>query len=269
MCKPMPKHWYDFKAAIEADGGERGRNVKLLADRKPYFMRYIYPDLNKRYKEHTANTDRKCAWMFGISFEELTALENPTEEQTQFIGYTNGRRPVGTNRCVMNRVCWYIESRFSKEFRSKKINGSYFDRSILMTNAEFTRAQYYGIYSLYKDYTSILKRNTATIRIDGKVEDTTPLLEIRAQFSRDCMKICTNAEQLANVIVDVCYKHEGTKQFMWDVCSTEVIFNILRRNGMKISYPVFSPDDYEFMLNGRKYKMVEAIIDEARIDSNG
>ena len=53
IAKPMPKAWHDRHHALAVEDTERRKlYLSILADKKPYFMRYIYPDLAKQYNTY-------------------------------------------------------------------------------------------------------------------------------------------------------------------------------------------------------------------------
>ena len=54
----MPKTWYDRHAANKIDGEDHNFYRNIVADKKPYFMRYIYPDLMRKYNTYIKNTEK-------------------------------------------------------------------------------------------------------------------------------------------------------------------------------------------------------------------
>ena len=79
----MPKYWYDRDANRTCDvpdEEEREFRLRVLADKKPYFMRYIYPALIKQYTTYIINTKKKCLREFRVGIDEL--LRKPKEELT-------------------------------------------------------------------------------------------------------------------------------------------------------------------------------------------
>ena len=51
----MPKYWYNRSSnSVEEVPNEKERrfNLRILADKKPYFMRYIYPNLMSQYRNY-------------------------------------------------------------------------------------------------------------------------------------------------------------------------------------------------------------------------
>ena len=55
----------------------------------------------------------------------------------------------------------------------------------------------------------------------------------------ECFKICNNEEQLCNIVLDLCYQKNTSKQFAWDVCGDLIIQRLLQKNNYIINYPVF------------------------------
>ena len=71
----MPRSWHDRHAAntIEVDEIRRFYN-RIVADKKPYFMIYIYPSLMKQYNTYIKNTNKNALREFRLSVDELEAL---------------------------------------------------------------------------------------------------------------------------------------------------------------------------------------------------
>ena len=133
ICKPMPRTWHDRHAAnkIEDDvTREFYRNI--VADKKPYFMRYIYPALMKQYNQYIKNTNRNCLREFQLTVDELRSLpaNELTERQSDFLRYYDYRMPVGTGDCVMNKICRRFEQEFDGYIR-KHTSKIKFDYTIM------------------------------------------------------------------------------------------------------------------------------------------
>ena len=80
VCKPMPKYWYDYRAVGSQDSADDKRreeyefNRRIVANRKPYFMRYIYPQVMKDYRNFMKKVNISCLAHFRIRFDELASL---------------------------------------------------------------------------------------------------------------------------------------------------------------------------------------------------
>jgi hypothetical protein len=70
-------------------------------------------------------------------------------------------------------------------------------------------------------------------------------------------EVCNNEEQLCDLLLDYCYKYNGNKEILWNVCG-EVIFKRLAQNNT-LYYPVVDVGG-DFEVQGKKYSMKEYTI---------
>ena len=256
IAKPMPKDWYDRAAnritddLSEEEVQRRLFNLRVLADKKPYFMRYIYPNLMSQYNTYIKNTDKKCMREFRQTIEELMTKspDELTQAEAEFIDYYIQRMPVGMHPCVMNKICRRFEEEFDNYFL-KNISEEEFDYTIMKSGQEYTTTQYNAIAKLYEQYTKRLQEYmqfSKRERIDEDESATKRSLMIR-DFKVECERACSNAAQLCDITLDLCYRRSGSKQFCWDICSEEIIDNLLKNNDNTIYFPVQDEDgDIEF-----------------------
>ena len=266
IAKPMPKEWYNRdanrqdKADSEIESTKKEFNLRIVADRKPYFMRYIYPDLMRKYNTYMTNANKKALREFGLDIKGIMAQEELTDEQVAFLEYFDWKLPVGDHDCVQNKICKRIEEEFDG-YVKKNPPPAPFDYTVLKTSMEYTKSQYALIAELYEEYTqkvqefmveSYYKRMDQDDAIVGKA------LLLR-NFKQLCNEICSNAEQLCNIVLDLCYRNNRSKQFAWDMCGTQIIENLLNKNGRKLSFPV-SDDNGDIEFGGQRFSMSTIII---------
>lgn len=256
ISKPMPKEWYDRHLVNKIeDDDKRNFYRSIVADKKPYFMRYIYPTLMSQYNTYIKNTDKNCLREFGMTVSELKSMryDELTERQIEFLNYYNRSMPVGTNDCVMNQICRKFEMMFDG-FNKKSSSKSDFDYSIMKSDAEYTAKQYRTIKLMYETYTKRLS-NFKSFAEYERVDDGDSALgleRIKEEFIEECDKVCPDQSVLCNIILDICYSKNITKRFAWSICGSEIIKNLLSKNGNKISYPVMC-DDGEFEYGGNSF----------------
>lgn len=265
-CKPMPRSWYDRhsvpRSEDPSDGEIRDREQRLatLADRKPYFMRYIYPDLMKQYNTYIKNTNTKCAMLFRVSVPELLAkpAEELDESQSSFIADYQRHMPVSTADSVMNRICRKVEQALSLDLK-KMIRESEFDSRILKQDIGYSSDLSLQVQQLYRQYRASVGEVMVCPIINGDDEDRrrNALEMLKNQFRTDALVICSNAQQLCSVIVDLCYskKHKIAKRFAWDICGTEILDNLFAAGGSTLTYPARS-EQGELNFRGCRYTMV-------------
>lgn len=244
----MPKEWYDRGANRSGEGvSEEARqfNLRIIADKKPYFMRYIYPSMMKQYNTYISNTNKKCIREFRISVDELLAKPEDTlsEDEKNFLHYYKLKMPVGMNDCVMNRICRRFEEEFDG-YIAKHNNDFTFDYTIMKRGCEYSITQYNAIKQLYAEYVSRLQEyaRSATRERVNATERTEARLVMKQDFMSKCQALCSNKFQMCDILLDICYSNEWSKQFVWDMSGEEIITNLLDINNGYISFPVQDTD---------------------------
>lgn len=258
IAKPMPKEWHDRHSAnVIEDIGERRFYQRIVADKKPYFMRLIYPSLMKQYNTYIKNTNKCAMREFQMTVDELLSLprENLSDRQKDFIRYYKSRMPVGNNNCVMNRIC----RRFEKEFDGylgRHNAETAFDYALMKSGAEYSRAQYNAILKLYEGYNKRLRSYAVFAnyeRVD-EYDSFSKMLEMKSEFIQECAKACPNRSVLCDIVLDICYTRSSTKRFAWEVCGDEIIHNLLMKNGGVISYPALDTSG-DIVYGGNRFSM--------------
>lgn len=260
ISNPMPRSWYDRHCAFTIeDAGRRELYLSILADKKPYFMRYIYPDLMRQYNTYIKSTDKKSMREFGLRVSELMEIPEHelTERQAEFLNYYGVMMPVGTADCVTNRICRRFESTFDG-YVGKHNATREFDYTIMKSGAEYRKEAYYDILRLYEEYN---RRMRAVMVYAGRErvddDEVYDLLSVmNMEFQASCQKVCPNSKELCDIILDICYKRSSTKQFAWSMCGEEIIDNLLARTGGVAWCP--RPDDNgDVLFGGRRFSFVQ------------
>lgn len=244
ICKPMPRSWHDRHSANKIDD-EKAREFyrSIVADKKPYFMRYIYPSLMKQYNTYIKNTEQNALREFRISIDELKKIPSKelSERQREFLRFYYYHIPVGNSDCIMNKICRKFENEFDGYIR-KHNSASSFDYRIMKSDAEYSTAQFNAIRALYEDFNKRL-RNHAILADRERLDECDSRIEMAVmidEFRRNCDTICQNRESLCNIVLDLCYKRSSTKRFAWSMCGHDIIHNLLRNNENTISFPSIS-----------------------------
>ena len=65
-----------------------------------------------------------------------------------------------------------------------------------------------------------------------KVIDEEEYITVRSQmkttFENECAKLCQDKDALCDIVLDICYKSNNSKQFAWDLCGEVFIKNLLK-----------------------------------------
>ena len=260
IAKPMPRYWHDRHVVLRMeDGEEKEFQKRVVAERKPYFMRYIYPDLMKEYNTFTRNVDRNALRQFEktVAEMELVPESERTDEEKDFLLHYYYKLPVGIGPCVMNKICMIFESEFDG-YVARRAKDVDFDYSFMKSDATYTSHQYNAIKSLYRDYNRRLK-DYAVFADHERTQDSDTYAAaaiMNEEFRKECDKVCPDRRALCNIILDICYTKSSTKRFAWNMCGEEIIQNLLDNNGNTILFPERDEfGDIEF--GGMKFSTTE------------
>lgn len=269
VFKPMPKEWHDrFAAARMEDDPTRDLYMRIAAHKKPYFMRYIYPDLMRDYNTYMKKADKNCLREYGMTTSELEAVpeEERTDEQNEFLWYFHDRIPVGMNNCVMNRICRRFEREFDG-FVGRASASSVFDYTIMKSDAAYTDMQMKAVRVLYREFCESVRKH----RIESEYSHTDPDEEVQAfnmitdTFQSNCHIACPNDMALCNLVLDLCYRRSSTKTFAWKMCGGEIIQNLLELNGRRMLVPILN-DEGDYVYCGKKHEIITVNYEEGESD---
>ena len=269
ICEPMPSYWYSFRDVKSIEDPEKRKLCEdICASYKPYFMCYVYPGLRKSHNDFVKNTERGCARRFAsfgiFSIDDLENYENRTDEMQAFLDHCYSDRKIGEFDCTINKICWLFEKEFSKYGQLPKPEE--FDYSILKAGVEYSQRDYRAINELYQEYLYSLKERMKELKKDPKNDDDIGLIrdEYIRRFQMRAAVACPNEVELCDIVLDICYRKEGSKQFVWDVSGEQIVRNLLAKNNNKLSYPEVGGD--EFTYGGVGFRMKTVIVGE---DNNG
>lgn len=254
----MPREWHDRHSANKIeDEKQREFYRSIVADKKPYFMRYIYPALMKQYNTYIKNTGKNSLREFQMTISELKELpwNQLSDRQKDFLIRFDRRMPVGVGDCIMNKICRRFEAEFDG-YTWKHNSLSKFDYRIMKSDYRYSQSQFDAIKKLYEDFNKRL-RNYVIFTDYERVDECDSIAELAIMnddFRRECSVICPNRKVLCNIVLDLCYTKNSTKKFAWSMCGQDIIHNLLTQNNNTISFPVIDDNGY-IKYCGEKFKM--------------
>lgn len=262
IAKPMPRHWYDNKVnRINDDDTEEEVKQKIInqntaASKKPYFFMQNYDYLKSEYDKYVNACDMKCLASFGKSLKELCDSDGRTAEEDDFLFYYQNNIPVTDTDCVVNRICHKIEHYpdFDQVYPE-------FDASILKSDVEYSKDEFDQIKEVYIQYGKRVQQHAQEVKIEHADEESRRVARQVFQdiFIRECHEICPNAKKLCNIVIDLCYTNNKSKQFAWDLCGETILSNLLEKNNMTIKYPA-KDDDGDIVYCGQRFSIKEKIV---------
>ena len=157
----LPREWRQFSKILDTDTPDeilaKMRQNAMVVSKKPYFFRYLYPELNHRFKQFEASYNQISRDMFGIKFKKLLKKEDKTEEEKTLVRRYQKYSPLITAPCIMNKLCREFEDiDFDIKFQKSPTSSS---PSMLPTFEDtyaptFDPAKLEAIRTLYQTYSS-------------------------------------------------------------------------------------------------------------------
>lgn len=265
VSKPMPKEWYDFHSVSPNDEDDfytakkKEYYRRMIADKKPYFMIYIYPELGSKFRKYVKAADEICIEKWGVNVAGLIEKDDKDKGVEEFLDFYFKKYPVSDNDSVMNRLCWYVEKEFDGVLRTVKdktysynelLASGEFENNRLGKDKEESIKQ---LYALYRDF----MKNTSAAEDEqnsGEFETNEKRSLLDEWFKRECDAICVNEDLQCDALLRICYSSECSKRFVWKMCGERIVRNLLEKNG-RYSYFV-RDDEGETEYNGERYKKV-------------
>jgi hypothetical protein len=269
IAKSMPKEWYDYKINKIKDEDslkvikDKEFNLSILAEKKPYFFIYIYPKLMYSYKKYIKDSNDKCMLVYNKSINELEQLSNKTKDQLEFLSYYRKNMPVGNNNCIMNKICHKIENIFDNNVNYDVSNQ--FDYTLFKNPEEYSKKEYKLIKVLYEQYKSEVQQYMQVAKSNKMDKDEAREQRgiFKQKFKEKAFEICNNKYKLCNIVIDLCYNKNSTKQFVWDMCGDVVLETLLKNHDYIITYPK-KDDKGNFTFGGYTFSMQSKILDKER-----
>lgn len=196
--------------------------------------------------------------MFGKSLNELYDTCNKSEEIMEFIKYYENNIPVTDTDCLVNRICHSVEAYPGFDYEYPE-----FDSSILKSELCYTQEEFELIKDIYIQYGERVQQYAQEVKENNFDEESrrTARQTFQDVFIKECSEVCPNSEKLCNIVVDLCYTNNKSKQFAWDLCGDVILSNLLKKNSMKIHYPS-RDNDGDIIYGGQRFSMKEKIITE-------
>ena len=265
VAKGMPDTWTSWisNKVSENDSSKDKKkkwfNRKIVVDKKPYFMKYIYPAENRKYLDYIRDNNEKCLMLFRVTLNELISKSNKTHDEQIFIDNYYKRIPLGEAPCTMNRICKRVEDVFDNiSLKQSVLNFDY--ASLRDDEFEYSYRLYRSIKIIYERYKKELNEFVKKSSVDkvSKEERIKFKSTLDNDFKRQCLCQCSNINYLYNILLDLCYSGSYTdKKFLWEMCGELIVKKLLERTGYKINYPIHDEHgDIEF--NGQRFSMKEA-----------
>lgn len=255
IARDMPKTWYvkSFNRIKEDDSDEiiakKEFYNRICSNKKPYFFMYNYTNLKTEYKNYESEADFVTTVKFGKHINELLNSEDLTQEEAEYVKFFYKYAPLDCSPGTINRICWQLEKIFDNQ---DEIKDNFFDYSILKSGIQYSKQNYNQVKYIYEEYKKTTKRIAQELN-EGE-EFSTCMQNAVDAFKEQCEALCIPNKELCDIVLDICYLSNNSKQFAWDICGDIIVENLLEKNNNEFFFPIKDESgDIEF--RGDKFLM--------------
>ena len=266
ITQPLPKCWTQYQKINEDDSEEEKARKefenKLVVEKRPEFMRFLYPAYNREYKAFRNDFDRYCLIKFGKSIKELTDKDKKKAEVQEMLAYYDKKNPLLETDGVMNKLSRCMQ----KELKGIKSIKTHCDNELI----------YNKLFNHYIDIDKGLLDQMRKVRAEydefkKSKQLATSEFSTYEQYYKSVRNWClenisSDIKELANLAVYICYKEmvSKPKDFCWDIFGAGIVEN-LKETHDTVKVPHLSFDgEIEYL--GEKYTFVEIPLNRERIE---
>jgi hypothetical protein len=221
----------------------------ILANKRPFWMQYLYPHKKKEWEEYLENHSYYCYGMWGMGVEDLRKLSDKTDFQNNFLQKYQKYSPLLLDsKGVMDKVSNHMVSSIKEikiKIKTKDFDyGIYMDEFVPTSNN--VKTQLLLLMKLFNKMKKDFYLNTSH-------EDMSSIIE---HIKNKSFEISSDIVELTNCAVELFYgERQSNHDFVWQIFSDGIINNMKRKN-ISFKVPIQSKDG-ELVFTGRKYAMRE------------
>lgn len=266
--EPMPKHW--TKRVSQKPDGVTDDELEfcnsIVADRKPYFFRYLYPKENAKYLEYIRRENSVCETKFFRTLDELLSLPD-SELSSSELDYKYNKYleyiPLIDYNGRMNKICHYMEENLSEiaRYRSKKTSDIIFDLIYSGDDRTFDEEDVRYMNKAYLEFKKVQSRYRKSKRNDFD-DFNSPIHsidnEIKVIRENIFDNISKSLKYQCDLAIYVSYElyPSRTKDFCWEIFGSQILENIKHNSSTPASIPVPSENGtIEYL--GKYYEPME------------
>lgn len=201
----------------------------------------------------------------GLPLDELLEKETGdlNEIEKNYLDDYHRYAPVSDTHSTMNKLCHLVEKALKKIAEIPEDKTTDFASMLKSVSHPSIptkdKKQLSELYAKYRQESNLL----VAVDCDSSDEriDKAELTDILAEdFRRKCVDICPDPKKLCDALLDICYTSDKSKKFVWDMCGSQIVENLLNRHG---SYTFYVADDNgEIEFRGKRYrKITRSILD--------
>jgi hypothetical protein len=278
VVRPIPQHWtrwshIDEEEMTEEELQEAHFYNKIMVDKRPIFMIYLYDNYYRDHREFGYNYNIYSIANFGKTLEEVLAIDKSslTEDEKAFLNEYYDFNPFLETNCTINNISQYMQENVKKiKHGRKSIKVEKNTRILRDADVSLDRNKLKKLYNLYKKYKSE-KRNFFNIKGSSGEALYKTLEQYNKAIRYEAYSgISSSITELANLAVTICYEmHPGdNKSFAWNVFGEGIVNNVYKNRQEIIRVPVLDNDHGNIEYLGSHYSMMEVDMEKVGLGGN-
>ncbi|MGK4040928.1 hypothetical protein AB0Y20_01405 [Heyndrickxia oleronia] len=270
--KPFPSEWkkrdYIYEDDTDEEKQEKYKHNNLVANRKPYFMIYVYDKLRNEYREYKKKCERTCKEKFGCTLDQLLKKKNKSKQEMYYVSDYYRRMPVIKNHSVMNTLCGIIEGvdfKYKRPKNNENVQEMFdvlFDTNIPIDNDKLIKLE--KLYDKFKKKRHFKHKTNILKYIDFEQEQDNEYEQMINEFyegiRNEANIICSNQKELANHLVYLLYKvyPNDSKEFAWSIASDGILEILEVKSDLNVQLPMKDKNGEDYL--GHKYSLRSVVI---------
>jgi hypothetical protein len=268
--KPMPNFWTTYSKIYSDDTNENVERKmflnKLIANKRPYFMKYLYSSYKKEYEDFKKDFDRYSITFFGKPYDEISQNIKNSKDFIDLEKYYNEKCPLIDTKSTMNRICHYMESQLNGiKKKNKSVDNNELFGYLYNQNIEIDNEKLQLLVNRKKEY-DLFKQSRQL-----KVSEFNTYEQFYKNLRNYCLEnINNNIQELANLAVYICYKlnPNGKKDFCWDIFGSGIVENLKEKNSFARVPKLNKNGEIEYLGNNYSFEQIMIEEDNNSIDYN-
>ena len=263
-----PQHWVSADACRQMFTGEELEfNLKLVADKRPYFFIHNYDKDKKGYRNFENMVDMYSVTHWNLTGKQLLNMSEDelTDEQKEYLDY------VTKKYCELSinddSTMWVLTNRAEDRLKEISISRKGVNTKDLLKidNVKVTKDIMSQVDVVYTRYTDKLNYVTKTIK-SGLIdrEEKTKLRnsmieELQYEVLMELLQIA-DREVVCNALIEITYKNKSNCSLVWDLFGDLIIKNLLEKHNHEMNVIVKDVDgEYSFKNNTYSVQKVQIL----------
>jgi hypothetical protein len=239
----FPEHFVKYKKIGDDVPDDRRKDMEynnsILGNKRPAFMRWLYPEYQRKYKNEMSVFNGASQTRWSLPFQELLLLnkKDRSDEQEKLVQRYYKSSFFIENNSPMNRLSRVVSDSISAiGTRGNKLDSNFDFEVYLSKNYHSpSKRNIEKMLILLKEYRS-LKRSLRYKNAHDEDNIFDNVEQISSHINRRAyLTITSNAEELGDLAVYVSYKvsNKSSRSFVWGCFGDEIVENMIQKRGVR------------------------------------